>query len=74
MLLAGAPWKTGIGVDAAQLEGWNEAEVCAEEVAARREMLHEGRCGSIGKQLRAEVPLRRVIGKKKHLSFQMNKI
>ena len=63
------------------------AEICAEEVAARREMLHEGRCGSIGKQLRAEVPmrraigktllaapLRRVIGKKKHLSFQMNKI
>ena len=63
------------------------AEICAEEVAARREMLHEGRCGSIGKQLRAEVPmrraigktllaapLRRVIGKKKHLFFHMNKI
>ena len=63
------------------------AEICAEEVAARQERLHEGRCGSIGKQLRAEVPmrraigktllaapLRRVIGKKKHLSFQMNKI
>ena len=58
-----------------------------EEVAARREMLHEGRCGSIGKQLRAEAPmrraigktllaapLRRVIGKKKHLFFHMNKI
>ena len=53
--------------------GWSEAEVCAEEVtaprvAAVRKLLRGrcssgSRCGSIGKQLPAEVPMRRAIGK-----------
>ena len=53
--------------------GWSEAEVCAEEVTAPRvaavRKLLRGRCssgsrfGSIGKQLPAEVPMRRAIGK-----------
>ena len=52
---------------------WSEAEVCAEEVtaprvAAVRKLLRGrcssgSRCGSIGKQLPAEVPMRRAIGK-----------
>ena len=52
--------------------GWSEAEVCAEEVtaprvAAVRKLLRGrcssgSRCGSIGKQLPAEVPMRRAIG------------
>ena len=54
--------------------GWSEAEVCAEEVtaprvAAVRKLLRGrcssgSRCGSIGKQLPAEVPMRRAIGKR----------
>ena len=53
--------------------GWSEAEVCAEEVtaprvAAVRKLLRGrcssgSRCGSIGKQLPAEVPMQRAIGK-----------
>ena len=48
--------------------GWSEAEVCAEEVTAPRKLLRGrcssgSRCGSIGKQLPAEVPMRRAIGK-----------
>ena len=56
--------------------GWSEAEVCAEEVTAPRvaavRKLLRGRCssgsrfGSIGKQLPAEVPMRRAIGKQLH--------